>query len=313
MKKIMNFIIGLLACISFVFAQQTMNLYAVYEQAGSANGYDRYLVLDPTIVYTGGIGSGEESIYIDGKGAVIDLQQGTGIWISGDVNNIIVHEKDNIINGLEIIYSDEFSYDLHLGKVFMVKDSLPYKVNKIERIVTGGRLQYDFSVARSNKSSMFILPMLGGNRHLFMYDTLFMNCFIATGKYKNCIALLYRFSGNKLFLKFEKALKQFKGFVEMYDPSPYFVMFIFKVPNMHKKNYKFFLKGQYSKFDAEYKIRLLDFHGYGMHGELAQILFKAEKRRLRMEKEFKEKISPGAELFSKIEIEEETFNPKIYI
>ena len=103
MKKIMNFILGLLACISFVFAQQTMNLYAVYEQAGSANGYDRYLVLDPTIVYTGGIGSGEESIYIDGKGAVIDLQQGTGIWISGDVNNnmtgSLTINRCTIVNG----------------------------------------------------------------------------------------------------------------------------------------------------------------------------------------------------------------------
>ena len=109
MKKIMSFIIGLLTCISFVFTQQSrefgssMSLYEVYEQSGPANGYDRYMVLDPEILYTGGVGSGEESIYIDGKGAVIDLQEGTGIWISGDVNNnmtgSLTIDRCTIVNG----------------------------------------------------------------------------------------------------------------------------------------------------------------------------------------------------------------------
>ena len=52
MNKIINFIVGLLTCISFTFAQQSrefgssMSLYEVYEQSGPANGYDRYMVLD---------------------------------------------------------------------------------------------------------------------------------------------------------------------------------------------------------------------------------------------------------------------------
>ena len=195
----------------------------------------------------------------------------------------------------------------------MLKENLPYKVNKIDRIILGGRLQYVISVADTTKSSMFIMPMLGGTRHLFMYDTLFMNCFIGTEKYNNCIALLYRFSGSTLFLKFEKALKQFRGFVDMYDPSPYFVMFVFKVPPTCVKNYKLILKGKYSEVDTDYKAKLLEFHGYDIHGELAQILFKSEKRRLGMEKALKEKINPKAELYSKMDIEDEMFNPKIYI
>ena len=81
----------------------SISLYEVYEQAGPANGYDKYIVLDPDIVYTGGIGSGEESIYIEGNGAVIDLNEGTGIWIAGDANNNITGSLDidhcSIMNG----------------------------------------------------------------------------------------------------------------------------------------------------------------------------------------------------------------------
>jgi len=81
----------------------SISLYEVYEQAGPANGYDKYIVLEPDIVYTGGIGSGEESIYIEGNGAVVDLEQGTGIWIAGDSNNNITGSLDidhcTIING----------------------------------------------------------------------------------------------------------------------------------------------------------------------------------------------------------------------
>ena len=233
--------------------------------------------------------------------------------VSGATSDITVRENDDIITALDIPLSEDLSYKIKVGKVFMLKENLPYKVNKIERFIVGGRLKYVVSVADTTKSTMFIMPMLGGNRHLFMYDTLFMNCFISTKKYSNCIALLYRFSGSALFLKFEKALKQFRGFVDMYDPSPYFVMFVFKVPTNYVKNYKLVLKGKYSEVDPDYKTRLLDFHGYDIHGELAQILFKSEKRRLGMDKALGEKINPNAELYSKMTIEDETFNPKIYI
>ncbi|HIB30244.1 MAG TPA: hypothetical protein EYO24_07015, partial [Candidatus Marinimicrobia bacterium] len=72
----------------------SISLYDVYVQAGPAYGYDRYIELDPNFIYTGGIGSGEESIYIQGNGAVIDLLEGTGIWIAGDTNNNITGSLD---------------------------------------------------------------------------------------------------------------------------------------------------------------------------------------------------------------------------
>ncbi|MBC8215500.1 MAG: right-handed parallel beta-helix repeat-containing protein [Candidatus Marinimicrobia bacterium] len=60
------------------------SLYDVFMEADSANGYNKYITLNSDVVYTGGLGSSEHSIYIEGNGAVIDLNEGTGIWIAGD-------------------------------------------------------------------------------------------------------------------------------------------------------------------------------------------------------------------------------------
>tara|TARA_R110002051_G_scaffold322049_1_gene411471 strand:- start:61 stop:501 length:441 start_codon:yes stop_codon:yes gene_type:complete len=146
-----------------------------------------------------------------------------------------------------------------------------------------------------------------------MYDSLFVNCFIGTEKHKNKIVLLYRFSGDALFLKFEKALKQFRGFIDCYDPSPYFVSFVFKVPEQHKEDYVHFLNGRYSELSHDYKDKLLDFHDFDIDGELAQILYKAPKRRLRLENTLDINLNDNSELYSILNEKDETFDPKVYI
>jgi len=189
----------------------------------------------------------------------------------------------------------------------------PYKVNKIQSEVVNGKLLYNCNTARLTKSSLFLLPMLGGTRRLYMWDKLFVNAFINSDQYKDSICLLYRFSGDTIFLKFEQALKKFRTFKDTYDPSPYFVMFVFDVPTNYKKQFNLFVDGKYSKFSPEYKSKIMEFHGFNIHGEMAQILFQDEKRRLRLQEELDAEIEPGSELLSIIDIEEETFNPKIYI
>ncbi|MGD8718420.1 MAG: right-handed parallel beta-helix repeat-containing protein [Candidatus Zixiibacteriota bacterium] len=67
-------------------------LQSAYDEAGSGEGYDKLLVLDPNIVYTGGLGvlQGKKSC-IRGNGALIDLernqiycsQAGTEVHITG--------------------------------------------------------------------------------------------------------------------------------------------------------------------------------------------------------------------------------------
>ena len=48
-------------------------------------------------------------------------------------------------------------------------DKKPYKINIIEKTIEKHKLFYNLKTAERNKSSIFILPMLGGNRHLFLY------------------------------------------------------------------------------------------------------------------------------------------------
>ncbi|MBH49298.1 MAG: hypothetical protein CMG69_00885 [Candidatus Marinimicrobia bacterium] len=77
------------------------SLYEVYQNAEPGNGYDKYMVLDPNVVYTGGFGSSVYSVLLECNGAVIDLQSGTGIWMSGDESTSpsIVIKGCSIING----------------------------------------------------------------------------------------------------------------------------------------------------------------------------------------------------------------------
>ena len=59
-------------------------LQDVFDSAEPANGYDKYIVLHQDTLYTGGAGIYEGNVFIEGNGAIIDLQGGTGIWVYGD-------------------------------------------------------------------------------------------------------------------------------------------------------------------------------------------------------------------------------------
>jgi len=227
--------------------------------------------------------------------------------VVGSASNIIVHEI-----GGRIISVSLPDMSITRGDIITV-DKKPFKVNDIDRSIVNNDISYAFSTARLTKSSLFLLPMLGGTRRLFMYNKLFVNAFIAAEKHEDCIALLYRFSGDTIFLKFEQALKKFNSFRDTFDPSPYFVMFIFNVPDSYRNEYDLYMGGKYSKFSPEFKSRIMEFHGFNIHGEMAQILFQDEKRRLRLQEELDAEIEPGSELLSIIDVKEETFNPKIYI
>ena len=59
-------------------------LQDVYDSSYPANGYDKYIILESDVLYEGGIGIYEGSVYLDCNSAIIDLQQGNGIWVYSD-------------------------------------------------------------------------------------------------------------------------------------------------------------------------------------------------------------------------------------
>ena len=230
------------------------------------------------------------------------------IRISGGTNSLIPHKVNNKIISLE----DSEGINISLGLITEVR-KFKYKINIIEQIQKNDILYYDLITAKRTKSSTFILPMLGGERRLFFWNKLFMNAFVGIEDKKNCIVLLYKFSMDPLFLKFEKALKTFKSFSEKIDIDPYHVIFIFNIPKEHIKNYNKLKEGKYSEMDEEYKFDILEFHNFDFKsGQVAQVLWKSDKRRIAMEEILDAKINSNSELLTAIDFDSEIYDLETY-
>ena len=227
--------------------------------------------------------------------------------ITGGTHLLTTNKKNNIITSID----DPEGRLISLGTTVEIK-RIKYKVNIIEEIIVNTTKYYKLSMDKKTKASTFIMPMLPGNKNLYFWNKLFANCFIQTEKDKNCIALLYRWSSEPGFLKFEKVLSQFKNFRRKYDPSPNYVMFVFDVPKRHIRNYKKFIAGKYSQFSKAYKIDILDFHDADIEDEVGQIIFRSERRRKAMEKRLGSYLPEDSELLSIINIEDETYKPEMY-
>ena len=167
-------------------------------------------------------------------------------------------------------------------------------------------------IMKKNNSSEFMLPMLGGNKKLFFYNSLLLNCYIGTTEDKDCIVTVYKDSNSLIFNKFERAIIRLRSFIKAYDIDNY-IVFIFSIPKYYKKNYKKFLNGKYSEFSLDYKLQILEFHDQEIDDRLGTILFKSEHLRQEMEEVLDAKISKDSELYSVPTMKEEIFNLTKYI
>ena len=152
--------------------------------------------------------------------------------ITGGIKILTPHTLENKIHSLEGPDGLNFT----LGSTVEIK-KIKYNINLIEALRAGKTKYYKISMAKRTKSSTFIMPMLSGNRDLYFWNRLFINCFIATDNHDNCIALLYRFSTDPLYVKFQRALSKFATFKDKYCPSSGYEMFIFGVPKKYIRNY----------------------------------------------------------------------------
>jgi hypothetical protein len=239
-------------------------------------------------------------------------QNGRTVVLNGDLTNVHQTEVDGEITRL---YTEE-GLEVKVGGTVYPLPKSPFRVNKIVPMVVGGKLMgYRLYNSLLTSSSTFALPFLGVNQKWFLWDSLFINCFIGTtpedtGK---VIALLYRFSGKPVFLKFESAMCAFRNFIKRYDPDPYHVMFVFDVPTAAVKSYEHFVNGRYSEIDGIWKLKIMDFHGFDIDGHTGKILFKSETLRKDLESKLDVELSAEAELHSAPDLEFEVFNPDYYL
>jgi len=244
---------------------------------------------------------------IEIKTLVYTIIDALSFRISGGTKKLIEHKADSKITALE---GDEGLY-LQTGLTVRVKKS-KYLVNNIEARENNNILTYVLSTDKRNKISTYILPMLGEKKAMFFWDTLFMNAFIGYKDERNVICLLFRFSGDPLFLKFEKAVKQFSYYKEMIDFDTYHVLFVFNVPKEHMRNWNKLKKGKYSELSIKYKDRILSFHGMPRNSSIGQVLYKSSKRREFLETYLNADIEQDSELLTAIDFEKDIFDPSVY-
>ena len=102
--KMKYFIINLFIFFTITFG---ITLQEIYDNASPMDGYEKYLILNPNEIYSGGIGIYEGNIFIEGNGAIIDLEFGVGIWVYSDgyISANLDISRCSIINGSEYALS----------------------------------------------------------------------------------------------------------------------------------------------------------------------------------------------------------------
>jgi len=203
-------------------------------------------------------------------------------------------------------------YFITIGDTLKIKGE-PYKVNIINKVKEGNSVIYHLKTAERTKSSIFVLPMLSGNRNLFLYDANLINAFIGYDTVKDHLVLLYRWSMDPMFAKFDLALQKFPTFIRSFDADPQHVVYIFSIPDEHLINFNYFKEGKYSKLDDEFKLKILDFHGMAVDSALSKILFKSDERRKQLEEKLNAEIPDNSELLSIINLEDEILNLNYYL
>ena len=231
------------------------------------------------------------------------------VRISGGTSFIKPHYYEDKIVSLEFPDGSVISR----GEKIVVK-RIPYKINIIQKKIRKNILFYNLKTAEKTKSSIFITPMLGGEKKLWFYNQLLINTFIGIkGELENKIVLLYKWSGDILFHKFQEAVKKFKTFYEMRNIDENHVLIIFNVPKKQKRNFELFKEGKYSKFNKTYKLKILDYHKMNVDNVIGQILFKTVGRKRVLENKIGMSLPDDAELYSIPEKHVEHFDINYYL
>lgn len=238
---------------------------------------------------------------------------GRTVRLSGDLSKCQT-EKDEHGDIVSISFKyDDCDVKISTGDTVRPKPKHPHRVNVIRPGYSNAQIVcYDLMLSDVNTTSVFALPFMGGNRKLFMWSTQFINAFIGTPEDTDCICLLYRYSGDAMFLKFESALCAFRNFRRRYDPNPYHVMFVFDVPKSCKYSYNHYVNGRYSEIDDLWKLKILEFHGFDIDGHTGKILFQSDSLRYELEDKLDVVLPPDSELYDKPNLDKEVFDPDYY-
>tara|TARA_R110002126_G_scaffold47605_5_gene133369 strand:+ start:5033 stop:5824 length:792 start_codon:yes stop_codon:yes gene_type:complete len=220
-----------------------------------------------------------------------------------------VYEKGVLI---AIDFDGEFAVEV--GKTVAINRQR-YKVGKISKIMSteGSHMTgYHLHITELNKSSMFVMPLLGYNRGYYRWNTDFVNCFIGTEDDGSdyTIYLWYKYTASIEMETLEGRLKEHPSFVSQEDVDQYHVLYKFSVPEKYVDDYMLILDGKYSYISEVAKERILDFHSSKKDRPLGKILYRDPERRRKIEKELGVTILESADLHDPFYEEDELYYNK---
>jgi len=236
------------------------------------------------------------SITSNGKTIDFELFDGRTILANRDILRYRINENGN----WELFIEDKFSLKKGESLDFVIDgQKLSYKIMFVEEHDT----YYILRTHKRTKTSMILLPMLGGNYDDFAYSDFFINAYLEDDK----LHLLYRYFKNEKYDEFEERIKQNKYYLKTLDPSNNLVVYVLSLPNttqvMH--DVSCFKEGKYSKIYEATKKKILSFHKLNKETELWHILYKTDTRRMSMSKALDYELTDEHELWDIVDLNEE--------
>lgn len=158
----------------------------------------------------------------------------------------------------------------------------------------------------SNKSSSYLLPMLGKKALDFRSDFFptcqFRSLFIGDKTHdtfqENKLLLLYKFSAREDFIKFEGFLENIDNYLGKYEPDRHHTMYVYDIPNKWLKDFNRFKEWKPSEFSKEYKDKITEFYNLSTSHPLYQTIHKKEEKYLELEKVLNTKVPRDLEASS---------------
>lgn len=237
----------------------------------------------------------------------LNLQSNRLMTIEPTGDKYEIYDKIGTLVGLD--YGD---LQIQTKQTLKLDKRTTFKINQITKQITkSGSTKYVLkSHARITKASIYMLPFIGYDKQFFMWNTNFTNAFLGTeqdGDYGNSIYVLCKYEGTMEFSKFENTLQELPTYITHIDPDKHQVLYQFSIPKEFKADFKLILAGKYSEISIIAKQRIFDFHMVGKDTPIGQVLYKSEKRRVMMSKDFLFEIPKGQELLSAPIPEQEIF------
>jgi hypothetical protein len=214
----------------------------------------------------------------------------------------IIKNKDNNVEGISFEGKETILLDDEIEVLIGAVKSI-YKIRGI--LVSNDKKSVLLFSTFKNKTTSYLLPILGKTLTSLKFNSYFINAFIDESKLY--IGLLYRYTGTNLYKEFENELSKDSNYIKHIEVSPYEVMYIFRISEMYHEDIKQFFEGNYSKFSKSLKMKISAFYSLTKDSYQYQVLNKSENLRKKLEADLGCNISEDAELVSKPIFEQETF------